>query len=140
MNKIVKAGKMKKRELKRLLELFDQNNQRHSDYHGFSDPDQARKSYEDLLLFRRKPSDIKKDFSPCFTERVINRITHQTQIPRLEEYLSMQLNRVMTYGLTAVILVFLTLYFLQGQDGIGTVIGTNNSNDINFISYLFYEF
>jgi len=52
----------------------------------------------------------------------------------------MQLSRVMAYGMAAVALVFLTLFLLHGQDGFGTVIGTDTSDELNFISYLFYEF
>jgi hypothetical protein len=131
---------MKRKEFERLLGIFDQKDQSPVDFSGFSDPAEARKSYDDLRKFSGTLSGYEKYFSPFFTNRVMGRINNLAQSPGLEEYLSMQFSRVMTFGLTAVILVFLALYIFQGQEGFGTLLGTDRSNDINFISYLFYEF
>jgi hypothetical protein len=131
---------MKNKEFERLLGIVDQKDQRPLDFSGFSDPAAARESYNELIKFRGTLSNYEKYFSTYFTNKVMVRINNLAQSPGLEEYLSMQLSRVMTFGLTAVILVFLALYIFQGQEGIGTILGTDRSNDINFISSLFYEF
>jgi hypothetical protein len=131
---------MKKKEFEKLLGLVDQKGQGLPDFSGFSNPDDAKMKFVEILHFRNTPSENEKDFSPFFTESVMGRIKQYPLTHGLEEYLSMQFNRVMAFGLTAVVLTFLTLYFLQGQDGVGTLFGADRTNDINFISYLFYEF
>jgi len=131
---------MKKKELQRLLDIFDQGNREPQDFSEFRNPDEARESFKKLILIRRELSDSNSDFSPFFSAKVMGKISQFSKRPGLEEYLSMQLSRVMTYGLTAVVLVFLTLFFLQGQEGMGLVPGSDSSNDLNFISSLFYEF
>jgi hypothetical protein len=134
-----KLHKMKKREIEKLLGLLDNKDQSH-DFSGYSNPDEAKESFVKLGFLRNKLNEREKSFSPYFTEKVMGKISVLTTSPGLEEYLSMLLTRVMTYGISAVLLIFLTLYLFHGQEGIGTVIGTSDSNDINFISYLFYEF
>jgi len=89
---------------------------------------------------RAEFSNRDHSFSPFFTDSIMGRISAITKSPGIEEYLSMLLSRVMTYGITAVVLVILTLYLLHGQDGFSAVLGTDSSNDLNFISSLFYEF
>jgi hypothetical protein len=131
---------MKKKEIIRLLGLFDQKDLSSPDFSGFSDPDDARNNFNRLKLVRTELSGHDRSFSPYFTDRVMGRIARISQSPGIEEYLSMLFTRVMTYGLTAVVLVVLTLYFLHGPEGFSAVLGTDNSNDVNFISYLFYEF
>jgi hypothetical protein len=85
-------------------------------------------------------SGFAKDFSPFFTDKVMGRISQLSQKLGLEEYLSLQLSRVFGYGMAAVAIVLLTLFLLHGQDGFGTVFGSDVSDELNFISYLFYEF
>ena len=131
---------MKKKEFEKLLGFADQKDHSNHDFSGFKDPEEAKESFKELLFFISKRSGFEKEFSPYFTEKVMNGLFRLTRRQGIEEYLSMQFSKVLTYGLTAVVFVFIILYFLQGQDGIGTIIGTDRSNDINFISYLFYEF
>lgn len=131
---------MKKKDFKKLSDLLDLSKPGIIDFSGFSEPEKAGKSYEDFVFFREMTSGVAKDFSPFFTEKVMGRINQLSHRQGLEEYLSMQLSRVMAYGMTAVALVLLTLFLLHGQDGFGTVIGTDTSDELNFISYLFYEF
>jgi len=140
LKNLFKAFKMKRKEFKRLLEFLDLKDPVTIDFSDFSDPGKAGKNYEDLLFFRQKSSGLHKDFSPFFTDKVMGRIAQLSHRQGFEEYLSMLLNRVLVYGMTAVVIVFLTLFFLHGQDGIGTVLGTDSSDELNFISYLFYEF
>jgi hypothetical protein len=131
---------MKKKEFEKLLGFADQKDHTNLDFSGFKDPAEAKKQFEELLFFVSKRSDFESDFSPFFTEKVMNGIVGFNNRLGIEAYLSMQFSRVMTLGLTAVVFVFIALYFLQGQEGIRNVLGTDQSNDINFISYLFYEF
>jgi len=131
---------MKNKEIERLLEYFDMKDQNNVDFSGFNNPDAAKESYVNLNLIHGELSKCEKSFSPFFTDKVMNKIEKLSYIPGIEDYLSMLLTRVMTYGLTAVIIVFMTIYFLHGQEGIGTVLGTDISNDLNFISSVFYEF
>ncbi len=131
---------MKRKEFEKLLNLMDRSDPGLNDFSVFSDPVKARKSYDELIFYRSESGTLAKDFSPYFTDKVMGRISQLSRIHGLEEYISMQFSRVMAYGLAAVVLVIITLFFFQGQDGLGTVIGTEASNDINFISSLFYEF
>jgi len=131
---------MKKKEIGKVLELLDQKDLSSFNFNEFRNPDEVIEGFNLLSFFRGKHSESRSDFSPFFTEKVMGRIAAQSHTPGIEDYLSMQFNRVITYGLTAVVALFLVLWFLHGQDGIGTLIGTDSSNDLNFISYLFYEF
>jgi len=131
---------MKKKEIRKLLELLDQKDHSSVDFNEFRNPDEVKKDFNVLSFFRGKRAESQNDFSPFFTEKVMGRIAAHSRTQGIEDYLSMQFSRVMTYGLTAVVVLFLALYFLHGQDGLGTLIGTDSSNDLNFISYLFYEF
>lgn len=131
---------MKKKEIEKLVNLTDQKDLNPADFTVFSEPVKAKQYFSLLSLARRRKPDTEPDFSPYFVEKVMGRLNRVVQSPGLDDYLSMLLSKVMTYGLTALALVFLTLYFLHGQDGIGTVIGSDTTNDMNFISYLFYEF
>jgi hypothetical protein len=130
---------MKKKEIEKLLRLTDHEVSSQPDFSGFKDPGEVRENYDRLVLIRREYSDYEKDFSPFFVERVMARINNLSHSTGIQEYLSMQFNRVMVYGFAAVLIVFLTLYFLDGQEGFGTVLRSDSTNDINFISYLFYE-
>jgi hypothetical protein len=130
---------MKKKEIEKLLRLTDQKVSSQPDFSGFSDPNEARENYSRLILIRKGYSVFERDFSPFFVERVLGRINNLSKGTGIQEYLSMQFNRVMAYGFAAVLIVFLTLYILHGQEGFGTVLRSDSSNDINFISYLFYE-
>ena len=131
---------MKRKEIKKLLSFLDRKDQGQNDFSGFNNPGGAMKSYDELLSIRRNSNENRNEFSPFFTDKVMGTISQMSQHPGLEDYLSMLLNRVMSYGLSAILIIFLTLYFLHGQEGIGTILGTDTTNDINFISYLFYEF
>jgi len=130
---------MKKAELEKLLERLDTKDYPVLDFSDFTNPEEAKRIYNDFFYFREIYNDP-KDFSPYFTEKVMGKILLMASKSGLEEYLSIFLYRVVAYGVTAVILVFAILMFLQGQDGIGTAIGTESTTDLNFISSLFYEF
>jgi hypothetical protein len=130
---------MKKKEIEKLLSLTDQKVTSQPDFSGFKDPGEARENYDKIVLIRREYSTYEKDFSPFFVERVLGGINNLSASTGIQEYLSMQFNRVIAYGFAAVLIVFLTLYFLDGQEGFGTVLRSDSTNDINFISYLFYE-
>lgn len=130
---------MKKKEIEKLLRLADQKVTSQPDFSGFKDPSEARENYNRLVLIRKGYPTYEKDFSPFFVERVLGRINNLSHSSGIQEYLSMQFNRVMAYGFAAVLIVFATLYILNGQEGIGTILRSDNTNDINFISYLFYE-
>ncbi len=130
---------MKKVEIRKLLDFFDRG-EPNSDFSGFADPVEARENYQNLNLIREKYSSIDMDFSPFFTESIMGRISQLAKRPMLEEYLSNLLSRVATYGFTALVLIIITLFFLQGQDGFGSILGTDSNNEVNFISSLFYEY
>jgi hypothetical protein len=131
---------MKRKELEKLLSRLDLKNQDSADFSGFKDPTRAEKSFKRLVYIKENMPSHDKDFSPFFIESVMGRINNLSGNPGVVEYLSMQFSRVMAYGMAAVIIVFLTLFFLHGQEGFGAILGADNSNDINFISYLFYDF
>jgi len=131
---------MKRKELEKLLGLLDQQAQNPIDFSGFSNPEEAKRRYKQLSVYRLKLGFREMDFSPYFVERVMGKINNLSGNQSLSEYLSLQFSRVMAYGFAAVIVVFMTLYFIHGQDSFGIILGNDNPNDINFISYLFYEF
>ena len=131
---------MKKKEFEKLLGLFDQKDQPVQDFSGFKEPDRAKGLFRQLIFYRFMLSGNKKVFSPYFADQVMNRIINANHVHGIEEYLSLQFNRVMSFGLAATILFYLALYFFQGHEEFSTIFGIDRSNDINFISYLFYEF
>ncbi len=131
---------MKKKELKKLLRLVDHHDHKKADFSGFRNPEKARAAYDELLAYRRTSSDEEPDFSPFFTDAVMGKIARFAQSPGFEEYLSRLFSRVVSYGLTAVVVMLLTLYVLHGQDGFSALFGNDPASDINFISLLFYEF
>lgn len=131
---------MKKKELEKLLSLADQKDQPVQDFSGFKEPEKAKGFFKQLIFYRSLLSGKKNDFPPYFADQVMNRIINSNQVHGIEEYLSLLFNRVMSYGLAATILLYLALYFFQGHEEFSTIFGVDRSSDINFISYLFYEF
>ncbi len=131
---------MKKKELEKLLRLIDKNDRRSVNFSEFKNPEKSEETFNQLDFIRENMPVYERDFSPFFMERIMGRISNLRENQGIVEYLSMQFSRVMAYGTAAVIIVFLTLYFIHGQDGFGTILGADSSNDINFISSLFYEF
>jgi hypothetical protein len=131
---------MKKKELERLLGFVDQNEDETYDFSGFRDSQSAKGTFKDLLLFRESGKHAESDFSSHFADKVMQKVIHLSKKQGIEEYLSMQLYKVVSFGLSAAAIFFLALYLFQAQDGIGPILGTDRSNDINFISYVFYEF
>lgn len=131
---------MKKKEFNKILFLLDKADKSNIDFSGFSNPVEANELFESLLIYRKNSTSQQKDFSPYFIERVMGKIMNENVNISLADYLSLQFSRVMAYGLVAVIITVLTLYFIQGQEGFIPVLGNDSANDINFISYLFYEF
>jgi hypothetical protein len=131
---------MKKKEFKKLIKFFDHHDQKTVDFSGFKNPEEAKSIYNELLVYRRKGSDSEPDFTPFFTDSVMGKISRYSHSPGFEEYLSRLFSRVVSYGLTAVVVMLITLYVLHGQDGFSALFGNDPGNDINFISQLFYEF
>ena len=131
---------MKKRYLKKILGLFDQEEHGSFDYSQFDEPERVKNQVNELIMFRDLLAAREKSFSPFFTDRVMGKLNQLVTSPSFEEYLSMQFSKVMAFGLTAVVILFLSLYFMQGIDGINSFLGTDSSNDINFVSSLFYDF
>jgi len=132
--------KMKKKELESILILLDKSEKNNVDFLGFTNPTEAKELFDSLQLFKINSTDKEKSFSPYFIERVMGKVANLSSNNSLSDYLSLQFSRVMAYGLAAVIIVMLTLYFIQGQEGFVPILGNDSANDINFISYLFYEF
>jgi hypothetical protein len=131
---------MKKREIKQILELADESVNRNPDFSGFSEPDIASAIYRDILRYRKEAGTAVKDFSPFFENKIMSKIASIAKGQSLEDILSGLLSRVMTYSLTALFIIILTFFIVYGQDGFTKFIGNDTTNDINFISYLFYEF
>lgn len=131
---------MKKKELENILILLDKSEKNNVDFSGFSNPEEAKELFDSLLFYKKNAAPIERNFSPFFIERVMGKVNNLSSNISLSEYLSLQFSRVMAYGLAAVIIVMLTLYFIQGQEEFVHVFGSDSANDINFISYLFYEF
>ena len=131
---------MKKKEYKKLLRLIDLHDHAQVDFSRFRNPAKAKDEYDKLIVYRRTSSDNEPDFSPFFTEAVMGKLSRFSQTPGFEEYLSRLFNRVVSYGLTAVVVMLVTLYVHHGQDGFSALFGSDSANDINFISQLFYDF
>lgn len=131
---------MKRKEIIRILELFDAKDQKFKDFGQFDNPKKAKEQFEELAEIRDAFLKEEKNFSPFFTDKVMGRVAQLTGQQGFEDYLSMLFYRVTTYGLSAVAIVVLTLYLLHGQEGFNSIISSDSSNDINFISSLFYEY
>jgi hypothetical protein len=131
---------MKKREIEQILKLADESPILKPEFSAFSDPDVASVIYRDILQYRNDRANTEKDFSPFFENKIMGRIASIAKGQSLEDVLSGLFTRVMTYSLTALFLIILTFFIIYGQDGFTIFIGNDSSNDINFISYLFYEF
>ncbi len=131
---------MKPAEIEEILGMADDAEIRKPDFRRFSDPSGAEEIYQSLLKIKADSGGRKADFTPYFEDRIMNRIYAAASGFSLDEQLSGLLYRVAGYGLTAAALVLITFFLLYGQDAFSVFTGSDTSGDINFISYLFYDF
>ena len=131
---------MKKKDIKRLLELLKADQPEGSDWNMFSDPEGAKQKYTELINLRKNAGFQEFSFSPFFREKVMGKVYELTKTPAFDEILSKFMNRVILSGAITIVVVILILYAYHGQVGVDTLTGIDHDETINFISSLFNEY
>lgn len=131
---------MKKKDIKKLLELLNSDHPESRDWKKFSDPEDAKLKYSELVNLQKNAGFQEFSFSPYFKERVMGMIYEMTNTPAFDEVLSKFMNRVILSGAITIVLVILILYAYHGQVGVDTLTGIDQDETIDFISSLFNEY
>lgn len=131
---------MKRKDNKILLEYLKTDQPEISDWSVFSDPEEAKLKYAELINLRENAGFQEFSFSPFFREKVMGKVYEMTKTPAFDEVLSKFMNRVILSGVITIVVVILVLYAYHGQVRVDTLTGIDHDETINFISSLFNEY
>ena len=134
---------MNRKEFKIMLELLDKERIIDSDWHVFSNREEAQINYSYMKNLRKNAVYDEISFNPWFKERVMGKVyelVNMANSQSLDEVLSSLMNKVMVAGTLTILVVLLFLYVYHGQVGVDTLTGIEQDSEINFISSLFNEY
>jgi hypothetical protein len=87
---------------------------------GLTQSEALRKYKEDMDNMRTKVATFEADFSAGFTERLVQRIAGENGFAFLTVFRAVALS-----GVAAIILVLLTVYFIDGSLNLNSLLGIN---------------
>jgi hypothetical protein len=98
-----------------------------------SDPDaEATKLTEDEV--------IAFDFRPGFKEKVLNKIFSVEMIVAREvefsKYMKLAFSRIALTGIAAIVLLLLSIFFMEGSISFNSILGLSNTNDESIVCLL----
>ena len=94
----------------------------------------------DDLSKRLEEAGVSYDFQPGFTRRVLDRIfSAEVIISRQMEfsrYLNLAFSRIALTGVAAIMLLLLSIYFMEGSFSLNSLLGLSNNYDESIVCLL----
>lgn len=86
------------------------------------------------------PLGIDLDFRPGFTEKVLNRIfsveMKVAQELEFSRYMKVAFSRIALTGIAAIVLLLLSIFFMEGSLSFNSVLGLSDGNDETIVCLL----